>query len=252
MIIPGVGLLYGGLSRRRSALSMLFQSFMVTAVVTFQWMFWGYSLAYARNASPFIGTLAHFGMMNVTAAPSPGSALLPEIVFALYQLFFAVVTVMLVIGGAFERGRVLPTLLFSFCWATIVYCPIACWTWNANGWLYNLPSLDYAGGGPVHIASGCSALAYALVLGKRRGVSEKTEVMRRPHNVSLVFVGTVLIWFGWFGFNVSSASSQSSIKSFHRILTLPRVVQHSTQLYVQVLQHSIPTQLLVWVCSAGA
>lgn len=205
MIIPGVGLLYGGLSRRRSALAMLFQSFMITAVVTFQWMFWGYSLAYSRNASPFIGTLHNFGMMNVMAAPSPGSAYLPEIVFCLYQLFFAVVTVMLVVGGAFERGRILPTLIFAFCWATVVYCPIAFWTWNANGWLYNLPSLDYAGGGPVHIASGFSALAYALILGKRK--SKDDPAINRPHNVTMVFLGTVLIWVGWFGFNVSESGS---------------------------------------------
>lgn len=117
-------------------------------------MFWGYSLAYSRTANAFIGDLANFGLKNVVAAPSPGSALLPEIVFCLYQMLFCTCTVVLVTGGSFERGRILPSLIFSFCWATIVYCPIACWTWNSNGWLYNLPSLDFAGGGPVHVASG--------------------------------------------------------------------------------------------------
>ncbi|KAK3053653.1 hypothetical protein LTR09_005397 [Extremus antarcticus] len=207
LIIPGIGLLYGGLARRKSSLSLLFQSFMVTSVVTFQWMFWGYSLAYARDASPFIGTLANFGMMKVQAAPSPGSVLIPETVFCLYQLMFAFVTVQILIGGSFERGRIIPSLVFAFLWTTIVYCPVACWTWNANGWLYNLPSRDYAGAGPVHIASGCSALAYALVLGKR-----KTEVEQghgKPHNTTLVFLGTVLIWFGWFGFNGGSTLNAS-------------------------------------------
>lgn len=109
--------------------------------------------------------------------------------------------VMIVVGGAFERGNIIPSLIFSFFWATIVYCPIACWTWNANGWLYNLPSLDFAGGGPVHISSGWAALAYALVLGKRKHHGEHTH--GKPHNTTLVFLGTVLIWFGWFGFNVS-------------------------------------------------
>ena len=117
-------------------------------------MFWGYSLAYSRTANAFIGDLANFGMKNVMSAPSPGSAYLPEIVFCLYQMLFCACTVMLVVGGSFERGRILPSMIFAFCWATIVYCPIACWTWNSNGWLYNLPSLDFAGGGPVHIASG--------------------------------------------------------------------------------------------------
>lgn len=107
---------------------------------------------------------------------------------------------MIVVGGAFERGNMLPSLIFSFCWATVVYCPIACWTWNSNGWLYNLPSLDFAGGGPVHIASGWSALAYALVLGKRKHLDEPSHA--KPHNTTLVFLGTTLIWFGWFGFNV--------------------------------------------------
>lgn len=116
--------------------------------VCFQWMFWGYSLAYSRTASPFIGNMDNFGLKNVMSAPSPGSALLPEIVFCLYQMLFCACTVQLVIGGSFERGRIMPSMIFAFCWATIVYCPIACWTWNANGWLFNLPSLDFAVSSP--------------------------------------------------------------------------------------------------------
>ena len=132
MIIPGIGLLYGGLSRRKSSLSLLFQSIMVIAVVTFQWIFWGYSLTYARDASPFIGTLNNFGLMRVQAAPSPGSDTIPEIAFCFYQLLFAAVTVQIVIGGAFERGRIVPSLIFAFLWTTLVYCPVACWTWYAS------------------------------------------------------------------------------------------------------------------------
>ncbi|KAL5113455.1 hypothetical protein ACEQ8H_008668 [Pleosporales sp. CAS-2024a] len=203
LIIPGIGLLYSGLSRRKSALAMLFQSFAVLGVVCFQWMFWGYSLAYSRTGGRFIGDLANFGLKNVMSAPSPGSALVPEIVFCLYQMLFCACTVQLVIGGSFERGRILPSIIFAFLWATVVYCPIACWTWNSNGWLFKLPSLDFAGGGPVHIASGWSALAYAFVLGKRLPKGEK--IHGKPHNPTLVFLGTVLIWFGWFGFNGGSA-----------------------------------------------
>lgn len=209
---PGIGLLYGGLARRKSSLSLLFQSLMVIAVVTFQWMFWGYSLAYSRTAGLFIGDLKNFGLMGVRAAPSPGSVLIPEILFCLYQLLFCAATVQIVIGGSFERGRILPSLVFSFFWATIVYCPIACWTWNANGWLYNLPSLDFAGGGPVHIASGWAGLAYAFVLGKRKHPGEHSY--GKPHNTTLVFLGTILIWFGWFGFNGGSALN-ASIRSMY-------------------------------------
>ncbi|KAJ5951822.1 Ammonium transporter [Penicillium vulpinum] len=207
LIIPGIGLLYSGLARRKSALALLFQAFMIVAVTTFQWIFWGYSLAYARDASPFIGTLKNFGLRGVMVAPSPGSADLPEIVFCFYQLLFCACTVMIVVGGAFERGNMIPSLIFSFCWATVVYCPLACWTWNSNGWLYNLPSLDFAGGGPVHIASGWSALAYAFVLGKRKNIDQPSHA--KPHNTTLVFLGTSLIWFGWFGFNGGSTLNAS-------------------------------------------
>lgn len=204
LIIPGVGLLYGGLSRRKSALALLFQTFAVLGVVTFQWMLWGYSLAYSRTGGSFIGNLDNVGMRNVWMA-AQGS--IPDLVFCLYQLMFCAVTVQILIGGSFERGGLLPSLLFAFIWATVVYCPIAYWTWNGNGWLYNLPDLDYAGGGPVHIASGVSALAYALVLGKRRHTGERSH--GKPHNTTLVFIGTVLIWFGWFGFNGGSTLSLS-------------------------------------------
>ncbi|PGH02414.1 hypothetical protein AJ79_07646 [Helicocarpus griseus UAMH5409] len=211
LIVPGVGFLYSGLARRKSALSLLFQSLMILAVITFQWMFWGYSLAYSRSAGPFIGNLEHFGLKNVSIAPSPGSPYIPEILYCYFQLLFCACTVIIVVGGAFERGGILPSLVFSFCWATIVYCPLACWTWNANGWLYNFPSLDFAGGGPVHIASGCSALAYALVLGKRKNTSHPSHT--KPHNPTLVFLGTAFIWCGWLGFNGGSTLN-ASVRSF--------------------------------------
>jgi ammonium transporter, Amt family len=140
-------------------------------------------------------------MINATAAYFINSPYLPDVVFCLYQLLFCDCTVMIVVGGSFGRGRIIPSLVFGFLWATVVYCPLACWTRNPNGWLYNLPALDFAGGGPVHIASGWSALVYGFVLGKRKYLGEKSR--SKPHNVSLVFLGTGLTWFGWFGFNVS-------------------------------------------------
>ncbi|KAB8273289.1 ammonium transporter AmtB-like domain-containing protein [Aspergillus minisclerotigenes] len=207
LILPGIAFLYSGLTRRKSALALLFQGFMILAVVTFQWLFWGYSLAYSRDGGPFIGTLQNFGLMNVMVAPSPGSAVLPEIVFCLFQLLFCACTVMILAGGAFERGNILPSLIFSFFWATIIYCPLARWTWSSNGWLYKFGAIDFAGGGPVHIASGCAALAYALVLGKRLHHGEASP--RKPHNTTLVFLGTVLIWTGWLGFNGGSSLNAS-------------------------------------------
>ncbi|KAK5168382.1 uncharacterized protein LTR77_006952 [Saxophila tyrrhenica] len=207
LIVPGIGLLYGGMTRRKSALAMIFQSLTVMAMVTFQWTFWGFTLAFSRTGGPFIGDMSNFGLINTMAAPSWGSTVIPDIVFCFYELMFAACATMIVVGGSFERGRVLPSIIFGFCWVTICYCPIAYWTWNANGWLYKFGALDFAGGGPVHISSGAAALAYALILGKRSRHGEKH--VYKPHNVTIVFLGTVLIWFGWFGFNGGSALNAS-------------------------------------------
>jgi Amt family ammonium transporter len=141
------------------------------------------------------------------AAPSWGSAVIPDIVFCFYELMFCACATMIVVGGSFERGRILPSIIFGFCWSTLCYCPISYWTWNANGWLFTLPAFDFAGGGPVHISSGTAGLAYALVLGKRSRLDEKH--IYKPHNVTVVFLGTTLIWFGWFGFNGGSALNAS-------------------------------------------
>ncbi|KIW17144.1 hypothetical protein PV08_04335 [Exophiala spinifera] len=207
VIVPGIGLLYGGMCRRKSALAMIFQAWTVMSVCSFQWAFWGFSLSFSRTGGPFIGDLSNFGLKNIMAAPSWGSAVIPDIVLAFYELMFCACATMIVVGGSFERGRILPSIIFGFCWSTLCYCPIAYWTWNANGWLFKLPALDFAGGGPVHISSGSASLAYALVLGKRKRLGEKT--LYKPHNVSIVFLGTVLIWFGWFGFNGGSALNGS-------------------------------------------
>jgi ammonium transporter, Amt family len=123
------------------------------------------------------------------SAPSVGSAVLPEVVFCFYELFFCACATMIVVGGSFERGRIMPSMIFGFLWATVVYCPIAYWTWNPSGWLFKLPGLDFAGGGPVHISSGTAGLAYALVLGKRKHYGQKH--VYKPHNVTIIFLGTV-------------------------------------------------------------
>ena len=115
---------------------------------------------------------------------------------------FCATTAAIVMGAIAERGRLVPAMVFTFAWATLVYCPIACWVWNINGWGFKYGVLDYAGGGPVEIASGMSALAYSMVLGRRQ---EKMMLNFRPHNVSLITLGTTLLWFGWLGFNGGSA-----------------------------------------------
>lgn len=203
VMVPGLGFLYSGLARRKSALSMIWACMGSMSVITFQWYFWGYSLAFSASATNgFIGDLKHFGLMNTLAAPSPGSPLIPDLLYAFYQMQFCAVTAAIVMGAVAERGRLLPAMVFTFVWATIVYCPLACWAWNVNGWGYVYGVLDYAGGGPVEIGSGMSALAYSMVLGRRQ---DRMMLNFRPHNVSLILLGTVFLWFGWLGFNGGSS-----------------------------------------------
>ncbi|KJZ77247.1 Ammonium transporter 1 [Hirsutella minnesotensis 3608] len=204
LMIPGVGFFYSGLARRKSALQLVLLSMLSVSTVGFQWFFWGYSLTFSRTGNAFIGDLTQFGLIKTIAQPN-GSSVLPDILFCLYQGMFASITPALAIGAVADRGRMLPALVFIFVWSTLVYDPIAYWTWNANGWLFKLPSYDFAGGGPVHIASGSCALAYSLMLGKRTGYSNSGGLPYRPHSVTNVVLGTVFLWVGWFGFNGGSA-----------------------------------------------
>lgn len=197
---------YSGLARRKSALSLIWLSVMATAVVSFQWFFWGYSLTFSHKAGKFIGTLDNFGFRNVLAQPSVGSSRIPDLLYAVYQCMFAAITVAIAVGAVAERGRLLPCVIFMFVWSTLIYDPIACWTWNPSGWVYKFGGLDFAGGTPVHISSGSAALAYSFVLGRRKGHGTY-ELNYRPHNVTHIVIGTVFLWVGWFGFNAGSALS---------------------------------------------
>ena len=206
LMIPGAALFYSGLTRRKSALSLLILPISAACITFFQWFLWGYSLAFSHTAGSFIGDLSNAGFRNVLDAPSVGSTKVPDLLFALYQGMFAAITVALAVGAVAERGRLAPCLLFAFVWTTLVYDPIACWTWNPSGWSAKLGGLDFAGGTPVHIASGTAALAYSFMLGKRKGHGT-FELNFRPQNNTLVVVGTMFLWVGWFGFNAGSALS---------------------------------------------
>lgn len=175
-----------------------------------------------ETGSAYIGNLKYFCLKGVLGDPSIGSSRIPALLFCAYQCMFCVscsiespplcadspqlITGVLAIGGFAERSKIGPVMVFLFVWLTIVYCPIACWTWNANGWSFVLGGLDFAGGTPVHINSGTAALAISVYLGKRRGYGTE-RLAYKPHNTTYVVLGTVLLWFGWFGFNGGSALS---------------------------------------------
>jgi len=178
-------------------------------------------LAFSETGSAYIGDLKYFGLKGVLAEPSMGSAAIPALAFCIFQCMFAAITPMLALGAIAERGRLGPSMIFTFLWSTIVYNPVACWTWSANGWSYNMGGLDFAGGTPVHINSGTAALAISIYLGKREGYGTE-RLAYKPHNTSYVcpyslfqyfdsfscryvILGTVFLWFGWFGFNGGSA-----------------------------------------------
>lgn len=215
IMIPGIGLLYSGLSRKKHALSLLWASIMAACLTAFQWFFWGYSLVFTETStSPFLGNLSNFCLMKVLGAPSVVSTV-PGILFCLFQGMFAAVTAILMVGAGCERARLGPMMIFLFIWLTVVYGPIAYWTWGANGWLFKLGGLDFAGGGPVHENSGFAALAYSLVLGKRHDPLITGKVPKyKPHSVTSIVFGTIFLWFGWFGFNGGSTGN-SSIRSWY-------------------------------------
>jgi Amt family ammonium transporter len=203
-MIPGVGFFYSGLLRRKNALSMIHMSVMIAAVVSFQWFLVGFSLVYSDTGGPFIGDLRYFGLKNVLGQASEPTKKLPSIVFCIYQLTFAVFTPGIALGAVAERGRMGPIMVFAFVWATLVYDPIAHWLWNDNGWSARLGGIDFAGGTPVHVASGTTALAISWYLKPRLGYGSE-RLAYKPNNTSYVYLGTVMMWFGWFGFNGGSA-----------------------------------------------
>ncbi|GAA5885204.1 hypothetical protein JCM3774_005181 [Rhodotorula dairenensis] len=206
-IMPiGLGLLYSGLLRRKNALSMLFLSMCTYAVGAVQWFLMGYSLTYSETGSSFIGNFKYGGGRGVDIQPSPGSTAVPALLYFVYQLQFQAITAVILIAGTAERGRVLPFLILAFAWCTVVYNPVACWVWSANGWLYNHYDLDFAGGGPVHIASGVGSFVLSYFVGPRRGYGT-AKLDYRPQSPFFIVLGTALIWAGWLGFNGASMSA---------------------------------------------
>lgn len=207
IMVPGLAFLYSGLLRRKSALSMIWICIFSSFIGIFQWYFWGYSLAFSPSNNNFIGNLRAFGFQHMVADTGADHAY-PEIAFAIFQMQFLLVTLAILAGACVaERGRFLPSCVFLFWWATVVYCPVVYWIWG-GGWASQWRGgvLDYAGGGPVEILSGVSAFVYSAFLGRRH---ENLMINYRPHNISTIFLGTSLLYMGWLFFNGFSCANAS-------------------------------------------
>ncbi len=203
MTTPGLALFYGGMVRQKNALATLMQSFIIMAVISIQWVLWGYSLAFGPDKGGIVGGLDWVGLRGVGAEPFDAySKTIPHQVFMLFQMMFAIITPALITGAFAERKKFSAFILFVLLWATLVYDPLAHWVWGDGGWLKKMGALDFAGGTVVHISSGVSALVCALMIGKRRGYGHQPM---QPHNLPMTVMGAALLWFGWFGFNAGSA-----------------------------------------------
>ncbi|GAA6019642.1 hypothetical protein JCM10207_006953 [Rhodosporidiobolus poonsookiae] len=207
LFVPGLALLYSGLLRRKNALSMWFLAITVYALGQLHWMLIGYSLTYSDTGNSFWGNLKWGGLKGVDINPAPAPTI-PALLYAIFQAAFEAITMVVIVAGAAERARMLPTLIWLFVWATFVYCPLARWTWDAQGWLYTLGELDFAGGGPVHIASGVAGFVFCWFLGPRRGFGT-VSLDYRPQSVTNICLGTLLIWMGWTAFNGACMSAMN-------------------------------------------
>ena len=211
IMTPGVGFFYGGMVRSKNVVSAIKQSLVILAIVSVQWVLFGYSLAFGPDmGGGLLGGPEFFGLRGVGYAPNSNyAATIPHLAYMIFQAMFAIITPALIIGAFVERIRFSTLIVFILLWSTLVYDPIAHWVWSTDGWLHKLGTLDFAGGTVVHASSGFAALAAALAVGKRNDFQKGKPI--EGNNVPLTIVGAALLWFGWFGFNAGSAVAASAL-----------------------------------------
>jgi Amt family ammonium transporter len=209
LMTPGLALFYGGMVRQKNVLGTIMQSFVALGLITVQWVLIGYSLAFGPDIHGIIGNLQWAGLQSVGLEPNPDyAATIPHQAFMMFQMMFAIITPALISGAFAERFKFSTYLVFVLLWSTLVYAPLAHWVWGVGGWLRSLGALDFAGGLVVHISSGVSALAAAIIIGKRKGHGHEHMP---PHNLTMTLLGATLLWFGWFGFNGGSALASGAL-----------------------------------------
>jgi len=215
LMTPGVGLFYGGLVRSKTVVSMIGLSFLALALASIQWVLFGYSLAFGTDVAGILGGFNYMLMNGVGLGEAPLAPNIPALAYAAFQLVFAAVTLAILTSAVAERVKISSFIVLALLWTTLVYDPLAHWVW-AGGWLAKMGALDFAGGTVVHISSGFSALAIALVIGKRMGFG---AYVMEPHNIPMAMIGAGLLWFGWFGFNSGSALGANSLAASALLVT---------------------------------
>ncbi|WP_045234275.1 ammonium transporter, partial [Deinococcus pimensis] len=213
LMTPGLAFFYGGLVRGKAVLNTMMMSFVALGVVGVTWVLLGYSLAFAPGGNALVGSLQNVGLAGLNGQLS---GTIPAYVFVMFQAMFAIITPALISGAVVDRMRFGAFVLFVALWGLVIYAPLAHWVWSADGWLFKMGALDFAGGTVVHISAGVSALVAALVVGPRLGTSKRAAI---PHNVPFVLLGAALLWFGWFGFNAGSALAANGTAALAFITT---------------------------------
>ncbi|GHT77244.1 ammonium transporter [Bacteroidia bacterium] len=250
MTIPGLAFFYGGLVRRKNVLSIMMQCVVLTAVITIEWIVYGYTAVFGTSFSEtwlggFIGGFDKFFLHGIQL-DTLTSGNIPELLFVLFQCKFAVITPALIVGAFAERIKFSGFLVFSILWSLLVYNPMAHWVWG-GGWMQEMGAIDFAGGTVVHINAGISALVMALLLGRRRGYGSNPIV---PHNVPFVVLGTALLWLGWFGFNAGSGLGADGLAAnAFLVTTLATAVAATTWMVLEWIINKKPT--VIGICTGA-
>ncbi|MDG2353904.1 MAG: ammonium transporter [Gammaproteobacteria bacterium] len=235
MTLPGLALFYGGLVRTKNILSVLMQCFAIAGIMSILWFVVGYSIAFSGD-NPYFGDFSNVMLSQVSMGTVNGT--IPESLFAMFQMTFAIITPALIVGGFAERMRFSSVLLFSAIWLLVVYAPITHWVWG-GGWLGDV--LDYAGGTVVHITAGVAALVAAIVLGPRNGFPSKPMP---PHNMTMTITGAAMLWVGWFGFNGGSALAAGGDAAMAILVThISAAAGAMTWMFYEWIKYGKPTAL---------
>lgn len=236
---PGLAFFYGGLVRRKNVVNTMMACGAIMGLSVVMWTLFGYSLAFGGNHGGIIGDFRWFALNGVGWEPGPYADTIPHLVFAAFQMMFAMITPALITGAVVGRMRFKALFFFVALWSVIVYYPMAHMVWGEGGFLAAIGSVDFAGGNVVHISSGVSALVLAIYLGQRRGYAKATY---RTHNIPFVFLGAAMLWFGWFGFNAGSALKADGLAA-HAFMTssISSACALLTWMLIEVIREGKPT-----------